>query len=241
MAFLWIFLISCTSSHLPVPSANPLSKLILLCLSLQLMSFNFFISDKTSGDQISFCSFQQGKLTECHVWKIIYLEFLFHLLLIKLFTSLELKYLVTACPCLHPVSLQGASPMACTALSTLPVLFHFTSLHCSHCHIWMHLCVCHCDDSVAGNLSHSECTCENPNLYLLAFIHTTFLRKFVWLPRGDERVLGTEAPRPHSITTHFFLSFISVAAELQQSQLSHPCCCLLEPSFHVTHNTLQYF
>lgn len=50
MAFLWLFLISSTSSHLlPVLSANPLSKLILLCSSLQLISFNFFISDKTSN------------------------------------------------------------------------------------------------------------------------------------------------------------------------------------------------
>lgn len=32
-------------------------------------------------------------------------------------------------------ALQGATPAACTALSTLPVLFHLRCLCCSHCHI----------------------------------------------------------------------------------------------------------
>lgn len=145
--------------------------------------------------------------------------------------SWTLSLSVTACPCLHPVSLQGASPMACTALSTLPVLFHFTSLHCCHCRIRTYLCVCHCDDSVAGNLSHSECTCENPNLYLLAFIHITFLRKFVWLPRVGESVLGTEAPHPHRTTTLFFsllhISCYKTAEETAFSSLPLPPEALL--------------
>lgn len=59
---------------------------------------------------------------------------------------------------------------------------------------------------MAGNLSHSECTCENPNLDVLAFRCVTFLRKLVWLQRRGHSVLGMEASHPHRTTTLFWPS-----------------------------------
>lgn len=147
-------------------------------------------------------------------------------------------------------ALQGAAPAACTALSTLPVLFHLRVFCCSHCHIRVQnktslltlLCVWHCDDCVAGNLSHSVCTCENPSLYMLAFIRIAFLRKPVDY-QGEATVLWVQRPIIHAELHHFLTFFASGSTKLQWSPLSHPFHHHLEPfpSFHVTPETSWYF
>lgn len=82
-----------------------------------------------------------------------------------------------------------------------------------------HLCVCHCDDSVAGNLSHSECTCENPNLCMLAFIRITFQgSQFNY--QGEVTVLWVQRPFVHAELHHFLTFFASDVTELQESAIS---------------------
>lgn len=171
-----------------------------------------------------------------------------------LFITQSLKpFHVLICPgpfWLRLGALQGAAPAACTALSTLPVLFHLRSFCCSHCHIRVQnktslltlLCVWHCDDCVAGNLSHSVCTCENPSLYVLAFIRITFLRRPVDY-QGEVTVLWVQTTIVHAELHDFLTFFTSGATKLQWSLLSHPCHHHLEPFpfFHVTPETLWYF
>lgn len=82
-----------------------------------------------------------------------------------------------------------------------------------------HLCVCHCDDSVAGNLSHSECTCENPNLCMLPFGCVTFQgSQFNY--QGEVTVLWVQRPFVHAELHHFLTFFASDVTKLQESAIS---------------------
>lgn len=82
-----------------------------------------------------------------------------------------------------------------------------------------HLCVCHCDDSVAGNLAHSECTCENPNLCMLPFVCVTFQgSQFNF--QGEVTVLWVQRPFVHAELHHFLTFFASDVTKLQESAIS---------------------
>lgn len=72
---------------------------------------------------------------------------------------------------------------------------------------------------MAGNLSHSECTCENPNLCMLAFVCITFQgSQFNY--QGEVTVLWVQRPFVHTELHHFLTFFASVVTKLQESAIS---------------------
>lgn len=127
---------------------------------------------------------------------------------------------VLICPeCLaQPGGSAGSSTSACPLcpdLCAAPI----ATYGCRIKQACWHLCICHCDVSVAGNLSHSECTCENPNLCMLPFVCITFQgSQFNY--QGEVTVLWVQRPFVHAELHHFLTFFASDVTKLQESAIS---------------------
>lgn len=123
------------------------------------------------------------------------------------------------CPWLSLGALQGAAPAAFPALAcplpSDPCAVPGATYGCRIKQACWHLCVCHCDESVAGNLSHSACTCENPNLCMLAFVCITLQGRQL----NYQGEVTVQRPFVHAELHHVLTFFASVVTKLQESAI----------------------